>query len=1210
MLKALEIVGFKSFAERTRFEFPEGITIVVGPNGSGKSNIVDAIKWALGEQSAKSLRGKEMADVIFNGSGERRALNSSEITLTLDNSKGLLPIDSPEVHITRRVYRSGEGEYLINRQPSRLRDIRDILAGTGLSTQAYSIIEQGKIDQLLQASPLERRAVFEEAAGISRFKGRKLEALRRLERIDQNLLRLSDIVEEVESRLRVVRSQAGKARRYREYTQRLQELRTHAARVDWVALAEQLAAAEEKLSRLRDEHAAASTERETLETQAVELDAEADEATELVRKVDTQIAENREQITATESRIEHERARSADLEADIARFRRNLAALNQRTGSLESQREVTAAEVAQARTVYQRLAQNVSQNEREQTELLQQLDAQREFYQQQRAAHWRAFNDSLAQGKEIARLEARVESLRAAQAQSEKQRSQAQDEKQSLETALSETEARLAAAKESLAKADKRRNQAERERDAASTELTYCRDELGRLKERRSAVAERASVLAELEERAEGIGPGVQTLLQQWREGKLAFGEDVVGMLADLLEVNLEAATLVDVALDNLTQAVVLRRGESAVASVVRGDGRLQGRITFLSLDAVTSADSHKADLRGEDGVLGRAEDFLEASSEIRPLVHSLLAHTWFVENLSQAARLRLRHPHVQLVTLNGELLGPHGIFAAGPKNAATGIISRRSMLRALGEELETLDRRVAAMGETLTGHQRALQAAEAEFSEAQSQCRDFHSNVADAQRTAEQQRQRLEQLLVEIESISRQHADNEQELQQASGELENARQNKEKTDAECEALKAHLDRIGEEISRLEETHQQRSGTTTENKVELAKSEERLRNLEARLQQYEQAQQERNRELREVEQALAEATAKLQQCQQAILAGESEVAELYLVKERLNARSRDILQHRQTLGEKRREIADKLQSLRRRLQRMDETIHAEELRANGIRHQQTGLAERVREDYGIELTQLQQPGEHEARPRDEVREEIEELRRKINHLGNVNLEALSELEDLEGRYETLKGQYDDLSTAKSSLEKIIERIDADSRKLFAATFESIREHFRTLFRDLFGGGQADILLQDDVDILESTIEIVARPPGKEPRNISLLSGGEKTLTCVALLLAIFRSRPSPFCVLDEVDAALDEANIDRFTQVLRDFLSITQFIIVTHSKKTMTCADTMYGITMQESGVSKRVSVRFEDVSETGEILSSAQSSSASETADGEEQAA
>ncbi|RMF93256.1 MAG: chromosome segregation protein SMC, partial [Planctomycetota bacterium] len=263
MLKALEIIGFKSFADRTRFEFPPGITAVVGPNGSGKSNIVDAIKWVLGEQSAKSLRGKEMADVIFNGSGERRALNSAEITLTLDNSKGIFPIETDEVHITRRVYRSGEGEYLINRQPARLRDIRDLLAGTGLSTHAYSIIEQGKIDQLLQASPLERRAVFEEAAGISRFKSRKLEALRRLERIDQNLLRLSDIVDEVESRLRVVRSQAGKARRYREYTERLRELRTHAARIDWTALTERAAAIAERLTRLREEHAACAAEAQT-----------------------------------------------------------------------------------------------------------------------------------------------------------------------------------------------------------------------------------------------------------------------------------------------------------------------------------------------------------------------------------------------------------------------------------------------------------------------------------------------------------------------------------------------------------------------------------------------------------------------------------------------------------------------------------------------------------------------------------------------------------------------------------------------------------------------------------------------------------------------------------------------------------------------------------------------------------------------------------
>ena len=341
MLKALELVGFKSFADRTRFEFPPGITVVVGPNGSGKSNIVDAIKWVLGEQSVKSLRGREMADVIFNGSGSRRATNAAEITLTLDNSKHLLSIDAAEVHITRRVYRSGEGEYLLNRNPARLRDIRDLLAGTGLGSQAYSVIEQGKVDVLLQSSPRDRRVIFEEAAGISRFKLRKVEALRRLERVEQNLLRLSDIVDEVESRLRGVRNQAGKARRYKEHTDRLQELRTQVGLVDWKRLSDRLAEFQSELQSLGDARNAALAESERLEAQLMASDAQSDELTRKIREAEAQIAANRERIAAAESTIEHQRSRGLDLEQEIARYRRQLAAMSTRAGDVQQQLQDT-----------------------------------------------------------------------------------------------------------------------------------------------------------------------------------------------------------------------------------------------------------------------------------------------------------------------------------------------------------------------------------------------------------------------------------------------------------------------------------------------------------------------------------------------------------------------------------------------------------------------------------------------------------------------------------------------------------------------------------------------------------------------------------------------------------------------------------------------------------------------------------------------------
>jgi chromosome segregation protein len=398
---------------------------------------------------------------------------------------------------------------------------------------------------------------------------------------------------------------------------------------------------------------------------------------------------------------------------------------------------------------------------------------------------------------------------------------------------------------------------------------------------------------------------------------------------------------------------------------------------------------------------------------------------------------------------------------------------------------------------------------------------------------------------------------------------------------------------LGHQIDQLEDRRVTASRETTEIKVELAKCEERLRNFQARMRQFEESRQERHRAIEESQQHLAECQQRDDASRRTILQAEAEIAELYLRKESFTVQTIALINQREEFVAERTALAAEIQKVHGRLRKLEEKIHAADLSAIEARHERSTLADRMREDYGIELSEL----EHEAsgeerRQREEVQQEIEELRQKINNLGNVNLEALEELEQLESRHKLLSDQYQDLSTGKASLERIIDRINTDSRRLFAETLETVKGHFQTLFRDLFGGGHADIILEENVDILDSGIEIVARPPGKEPRNISLLSGGEKTMTCVALLLAIFRSRPSPFCVLDEVDAALDEANIDRFTKVIQGFLTWTQFIIVTHSKKTMTCANTIYGVTMQESGVSKQVSVRFEDVSDDGHILS------------------
>jgi chromosome segregation protein len=545
-------------------------------------------------------------------------------------------------------------------------------------------------------------------------------------------------------------------------------------------------------------------------------------------------------------------------------------------------------------------------------------------------------------------------------------------------------------------------------------------------------------------------------------------------------------------------------------------------------------------------------------------------------------------------VTVAGDRLDADGTLIVGPRATSTGLISRRSELRALKAQLIELDAQIGSTDAEIQaleqriadGEQQAATLAEEHEQAVRALSEHGHKIAAAEERRTQLERQRTV-LEAELRAATA-------EYESADRELTEARNQQQQAKAELAHMEERLARLGEQRDRLDADRAGRDRNTTETKVELAKSEERLRNFRARMRQLEESRQERRRAIAESREQLARCRRIAEAAQWNILRAEAEIAELYLRKEGFARQTVDLVNHRGALQEERSGQTADAQQARAKARKLDEQIHAKELSAGEVRHGRNTLADRLREDYGIELAELEHEiADEESHQRDEVQQEIDGLRRKINNLGNVNLEALEELEQQEARHATLSAQYQDLSKAKASLERIIEKINVDSRRLFHETLETVKGHFATLFRDLFGGGQVDIVLDDEEDILECGIEIVARPPGKEPRSISLLSGGEKTLTCVALLLAIFRSRPSPFCVLDEVDAALDEANIDRFIKVLQDFLAWTQFILVTHSKKTMTCANTVYGVTMQESGVSKQVSVRFEDVSDDGEILRS-----------------
>ena len=1193
MLKALELNGFKSFADRTRFEFPEGITTVVGPNGSGKSNIVDAIKWVLGSQSAKSLRGKEMTDVIFSGTRNRKQTNSAEVSLVFDNSTGILEYDADEVQITRRVYRSGEGEYLINRQPVRLRDIKEIFAGTGVSTGAYSIIEQGKVDALLQSSPKERRLIFEEAAGVSRFKLKRQEAARRLERVEQNLLRLSDIVDELDSRLRSVRSQAGRAKKYKEQSDRLKTLRTQVALVDWQSLSE-------KLQTLQEQTLQSKTSVESLQQKASECEKKLSEVEEQVDEIQLEINSKRDQAATVRERVAQyestrrsELARCDELQEETLRLRKQILTMSSKAGDAEQLVLETTKQLDTAETEYHDHFARVESQQSKLDSAKEALHASREKLEHQRAEHSRVFREASLQENQIHAMESqRVQSLADSERLSEilagalEQRQELSQQRENVRQALQESERQTEEASQKLTGLQKKlRNERQLLAEAQSN--------LADLRGRLTGAKERAVVLEELERRLDGLSAGTKEVLRLSREEPEGPFGCVKGVVADLLHVDADTASLVETALGDRANQLLIEKVEQSFLSLP--ETAWAGRTSFLRLDVALPASAvDRIDLSAERGVVGRADQFVEAAPELATLVRRLLGRWWFVDSLETAMRLSAGIGRgLNYVTVVGEVVGADGILVVGPRQSTTGLLSRRSELRALVDEIQEMDSQ-AHQQETLRSElEGSIQADERLLEILTDQHKKLSDKLGKTQLQYASIRERSEQ-------ADRHHSTTESDLKASQSKFEDS-------EAQLESIRTGLSQQQDQLEELsrsieDETKSQTDlekqvtdfqKQVTDGRVALARSEQRRDGLRLQMEQLLRDHEEHDRALADTRRRDIECLEQQEKLKLSVLHLGSELAELYLARETMTAALEATTQQHAEIRSCRSGLLSGAEQARKELLQEQSALQKLELKLQQAIHKRKDIASRMKDDYQVEMGVLAATTPKvEIESRQEIDREIDSLRQRLQGIGPVNSEALSELEALEERHQTISTQYEDLRKAKTRLQQLVSQINVESRELFVRALDVIREQFQELYSNLFGGGEADIIIDDkeNEDVLECGIEIVARPPGKQPRSISLLSGGERTLTCVALLLAIFRSRPSPFCVLDEVDAALDEANIARFVEVLKDFMSSTQFLVVTHSKRTMSCADTIYGITMQESGISKRVSVRFEDVSRDGHI--------------------
>lgn len=1207
MLKSLQLDGFKSFAEKTRLEFPAGVTVVVGPNGSGKSNVVDGVKWVLGSQSPRSLRGKEMTDVIFNGSESRGPAPSAEVTLAFDNTppedggRRLFDFEEPEIRLTRRVGRSGEGEYFVNGHACRLKDFRELLAGTGVGADSYSIIEQGRVDAALRASPLERRLLLEEAAGISRFRLKKREAARRLERVEQNLLRLSDIVDEVEGRLRRVRSQAGKAQRYREASLRLKQARTELAACEWRhCRVEQ--------SRLDEEHADLAqrleADQQAIGQQETRL-AELSEAAAPDAADEQAVQQAQQRVTRGERRravqqVELQRARSDCAEARDALLaaRLELAAAGP---DEEAQRALDAAEATDAeyRAKVAEAEQRVAMLGEQAQRIAAEHTASRARSERRAGLKLRAESLQANADQRLASLATTLEELAAEQQEASRLAASATEELQAATT-------RRDAAADGLLRIDQSVAAAQRELAQLRQRLNEVHATAAKHRETLVGLKHRLETILEEERRLERLNSDVQGLVQVAAQNE-ATPPGVHGLVADLIHVEGDFVPMVEAALAARAEHVVIDSREALLAALLRSraEGQtLTTRAGFQTLDTTIPANAiDQIDLSGETGVLGRASDFVEVEPRYAPLVRRLFGRTWFVESLAVATRLSQSvGVGLTFVAASGEVVGDDGAVLAGPNDSPLRMLTRR-------EDAERLQTDIQERNEQLL-------AIEAEGATIEERIAAGERAIEQTHASAREERGRLAEAAQQAAALDERRRQAEATRERLAGQTRSRAVIAERLRERTALLAARSERLTiEPDDRADESQVRQSqadlAAAAARRDELFAAAKRHAELVVSLRA--EAGSHRGagrRELAEAvdasEQTFGQKDAEVTSQEAAWLNAGDELSHSLLQLEAAAARLRESRAARRASEQIRIDLTSAIAAARGEVDALTRRVSEIELRRQRVEIEASAVAQRVRDDYGVEVAELPEV-DGEAIDPPALRAEIESLRQEVQGIGSVNLESLEELDELENRFAQLSGQYADLSEAKKSLARLTARINTDSRQLFKTTFESVREHFRELFTRLFGGGEADLLLVDPSegdaagDPLEAGVEIVACPPGKELRSLSLLSGGEKTMTCVALLLALFRSRPSPFCLLDEVDAALDEANVGRFLDVLKDFLGSTQFIVITHSKRTMAGADTIYGVTMQESGVSKQISVRFEDVSEDGRIRLRNRASAASE---------
>ena len=1222
-LSRVELAGFKSFADKTVFDLDQGITAILGPNGCGKSNVVDAIKWVLGESSAKNLRGAQMQDVIFAGSEGRKQLGLAEVSLYFNNDDGALPIDYNEVSITRKLFRSGESEYQINKQACRKRDIRELFLDTGVGMSAYSFIEQGRVEALLQAKPAERRLVLEEAAGISKYKLRRKESLARLERTNQYLFRVNDIVEEIEKNVRRVSRQAASARRWQKLTGELQEVkRLYYTR----AFSEELAA-QESLGKEKaeiDELYAREAAVEAETTQ--EITRLTDEEFNLNKKVEESergFREVQEELSAVQVELAKCSQRSESLKHEAQSAEERATHLEKILESTENNRVEMEIELESVRKRLEEYNQAFSSQDEQKVKL------QHRFAELEKViADWRnSILDAGERQNDIrsrkVRMQSRSEGLRERLANLVSRR----DESSDARIRLDEEVARLKGEVESTGAKVVLVNEAiaakKTEERTLTDKVQNYEKEISSLTADYSARESRRSTLQDLEDEFDGAFGGVRAVLKAQQSGRGECAE-AEGMIADLLTVSPEYAVAIETVLGGQAQDIVVRSARGAQECIEYLKRNRAGRATFLPLDRIRSRSPLQESLLRERGVVGEAFDLVDFADKYQPAMEYLLNGVLIAENLDYARELsRNKARGVRIVTLEGEVISPHGAMTGGDgKQKRGGLIARKAEKDALVVEIAQIRDKIAGMN-------RESQEAAGKISGVRAECAGLEAELAELLRAGQVSERELSVKESEYRRLQSDFDSFEEDRSALESELEEISRQGEGLQAETAALEQEQNRYTEELaSSIEEQRKTREEmdsageSMAQVREERAALQSRVDELSRMLATAGEVRRERDTELERCRSIVSNASGQAHELE--IRIGEFREEEERLLYKRDNTRRGDIVDREQlnAVREKIEELRGVERSSQKRMNQAQQALNEFKIRENELQLRMENISDKARRELQIEnLVELVEAyvtahtpcisavtGEEivpevdaseklctsdgtpfELLTNGQISEYIDNLQLSIEKIGPVNMCAIEELAELEARAEFLKSEQKDIEDAADNLNATIERLNNECYKRFEDTFNAVRENFQEMFQYLFGGGQADLVLEEMVegqDKLDAGIEIIARPPGKEPKSISLLSGGEKALCAVGLLFAIFQSKPSPFCILDEVDGPLDESNIDRFMSAVQKFAEETQFILISHSKRTMSKTDTIYGVTQQQPGVSTKYSLRFRDASQ------------------------